>query len=744
MFVMGVNAWATAVEPRPALWDSQRVIARSPLRRALAVGGVLLALAFVVPRIVTHMPYQRLGVSLTWGDDGVARVQEVVGPPSIGLLRPGDVLVTMNGQPMRPPASGATYARLALPKESITFEVLREGRRLGVMVPPVKLTLWQRVRFLLFRLAALVAAPLVAFALVWRRPDIGTAHVFLWYAALQAVATVYQIYRFPEFEPSAAQRTWMLLYGWLVCWAPAAFLHFLAVFPRPRWQAGERTRSVWFWLVVAAYLVPLWFAVRLQQSGRIPEQSFMVFESVGLLLGVVSLVERYGGPSRADWRPARSQRVLGLAVAFMYVAAGFLSWWLDGDRANALLQIPAMRLLVTVVGVGMLFTPFVLAFLMARDPAFDPRRILERSIPYALLSGVLAAIYLSVVFVGQSVFSTVTGEEALAFNVIAALVLAFAFAPARERLQRWLDRLFRRDPRLLRAALDQAGRELLGALDRDEVRASVEASITRGLGRHVALEWPDLGGPHVASGEELTEDARAAVENLLIQARIRLENLGLQEQRAAAERRALELRELATRAELRALHAQVQPHFLFNALNALSYLTEVDPKAAQRFTERLADMLRYTVQASERPAVLLSDEVGFVEDYLGVARERYEGDLRFQYRGSDELLSASVPPLLLQPLVENSLKHGFSNERRALTLTLEAEMRDGWLTLTFADDGCNGNRAARGLGVGLENLEQRIRRFGGPQATMTAGPAGGGGFRVVLRWRQDAVAAGAA
>src|SRR4029453_14541208 len=95
---------------------------------------------------------------------------------------------------------------------------------------------------------------------------------------------------------------------------------------------------------------------------------------------------------------------------------------------------------------------------------------------------------------------------------------------------------------------------------------------------------------------------------------------------------------------------QVQPHFPLNALNALSYLTEVDPKAAQRFTERLADMLRYTVQASERPAVLLSDEIGFVEDYLGVARERYEGDLRFSYRGPDELLSTAVPPLLLQPL----------------------------------------------------------------------------------------------
>ena len=654
------------------------------------------------------------------------------------------MLVTLNGEPMRRPPTGANPSRLALPKQAITFEVLREGRLLNVIVPPVKLTVWQRVRYFLFRLAALVAAPLVAIALVWRRPDLGTGFVFLWWAGLQAIAIVYQIYRFPELEPTGLLRFWMGLYGWLVCWAPAAFLHFLAVFPRARWQPGRRMRSVWFWLVVVSYLVPVGFVLRLFQTGRMPEFAFMLFESAALLLGVISLVDRFGFPGRGDWHPVRSQRVLGLTVAFMYVAAGLVSWWLEGERANTLYQISAVRVLVAVIGIGMLLTPFALAFLMARDPVFDPRRILERSIPWALLSGVLAAIYLSVVFVGQNLFSAWTGEEAVAFNVVAALVLAFVFAPAKEALQRWLDRLFRRDPRALRAALDQAGRELLGALDRDEVRASVGAGITRGLGRRVTLDWPEVGGPRIAEGEELSEDARAAVENLLIQARIRLENLALQEQRGAAERRALELREMATRAELRALHAQVQPHFLFNALNALSYLTEVDPKAAQRFTERLADMLRYTVQASERPAVLLSDEVGFVEDYLGVARERYEGDLRFAYHGPPELLSATVPPLLLQPLVENSLKHGFSAERRALSLALDAVTSDGWLTLTFTDDGCNGNHGVRGLGVGLDNLEQRIRQFGGAEASVQSGPGGAGGFRVVMRWKQNGQAAGAA
>ena len=738
------------VEGRAALWDSRNVNSPYRMRRALAVVGVVLALAFAVPRVLTHMPYPRLGLTLAWTPDGHARVQEVFGPPSKGLLEPGDLLMGMNGEPFERTPPSRAYTSRSLPKDAIRFEVRRRGTDVQVVVPPVQLSLWQRVRFLLFRLAALVAAPIVAFALVWRRPDLGTARVFLWYAALQGIAFVFQIYRHPEVQFGGLFRHWMGLYGWLACWAPAAFVHFLAVFPRPRWQAEGRTRSVWFWLVATSYLVPLYFVMQLVQTGRMPEKPFMWFESVALAIGVTSLIGRYGTPAHGDWQPSRSQRALGLAVAVMMLIGGAVSWLLDGERGELWSQFPAVRVLVTVLGFGLLLTPFALAFLLARDPVFDPRRILERSIPYALLSGVLAAVYLSLVFVGQHLFAAATGEDAVGFNVIAALVLAFAFAPLRDRMQRGLDRLFRRDPFALRAALDQAGRELLGALDRDEVRASVDAGLTRGLERAVPLDWGGPGEPTLSASAELTDHARAGIENLLLQASIRLENLALQAERAAAERRALELREAATTAELRALHAQVQPHFLFNALNALSYLTEVDPRAAQRFTERLADMLRYTVQASDRPAVLLSDEIAFVEDYLGVARERYEGDLVFRYHGPSELLSAAVPPLLLQPLVENSLKHGFSSERRSIRLDLDAAAEGGWLTLCFTDDGCNGDPAAnggtggngqsaprvRGLGVGLDNLEQRIRRFGGSEATMTAGPAGAEGFRVTLRWRQ--------
>ena len=147
-------------------------------------------------------------------------------------------------------------------------------------------------------------------------------------------------------------------------------------------------------------------------------------------------------------------------------------------------------------------------------------------------------------------------------------------------------------------------------------------------------------------------------------------------------------------------------------------------------------MLRYAVEAGSRPAALLSDEIEFVEDYLGVARERYENPLTFEYHGARELLSLAVPPLLLQPLVENSLKHGCSPDRRPLRLVLEARRANEWVDLVFTDDGTlNGHGTALGLGVGLENLEQRLRRFGGVDATVKASPRVPGGFEVHMRWR---------
>jgi len=707
------------------------------LRRALALGAVALAMAFSLPRFLTHTPYPRLGVRLDWNTkSGNPRVTSVVGPPGQGLFQKDDVILSVGELPFTQPDISKYQqktGRKGLQPGPFDITISRGGVPIVLTVPPLKLSPWQRVRLYAFPIVTVIAAPLVAILLVWRRTDLVAAWVFLLFAVLEALATIFGLFRFPQGDLSPGLKMYVNIYQAVVLWLPASFLHFMMVFPRPRWEGRRARTSPAFWLVVTAYVVPVVLLLLPTFTHLQLDKLDMWFQAVVFPLGGLSLIQRYWRVGRDGTTAPMRERILAAIVAIVLCLAAIVDLLPDEPHVMAVFSLPLMQLFSTALYFAWLSTPFVIAYLLANDPAFDPRRLIAHSLPYAILSGLLAAVYLGIVLIGQRLFAEATGEETIVFNVVAALVVAFAFAPLRERLQAGLDRVFGRDPMALRLALERSGRELLSALDPAEVRASVEAALRRGLRRKVAVAWDISLLPQLAEDVEPAE--RGPVEALLLQAGIRLENLLLHEQRAVAERSAAELRESAIRAELRALHAQVQPHFLFNALNALSYLTETDPPAAQRFAERLADMLRYSVEAGDRSAALLSDEIAFVEDYLGVARERYDNELSFEYIGVRDLLSTSVPPLLLQPLVENSLKHGCAADGRPLRLALEAVSDGDWMSLRFTDDGAPNSRAERGLGVGLENLDQRVRRFGGAGASVTATRLQGGGFAVTMRWR---------
>ena len=710
------------------------MIPNAPTRRALAVAALFVAVALALPRFLTHTPYQRLGAYVSKGV-----VERVIGPPARGLLREGDLLVMVDSLDLREPGMRDTMRAHGMPPGPFRLVVERDGALVPMTVPPVQMNTWERLRVYWYPIIAVIAAPLVAFLLVWRRPDLPTAWVFLWFSVLQGLGVMWSLYQFPQVEMTPGFRTYLRAYEWLAWLYPAAFVHFMTVFPRARWRPGRRVRSAWFWVTVAAYVAPVVLWLRYAPGGASPSESvYNWYQAIALAVGILSLVERYAR-SGPGWHPATHQRVLAMLAGFAVLSSAALNVIATDPRFMALVPLPAQRALYTSELIAWLTAPFVFAYLVADDPIFDPRRLVADGLPYALLSGVLAAIYLGLVLIGQRLFTNVTGEQTLVFSVVAALVLAFAFAPLRTRVQRAIDRLYGRDTIGLRHAFDDAGRDLLSALDEDEVRRAVEAGITRGLRRPVPLAWAPGSAPQPAEPEAVPDYARPELATLLRQAGIRLENLRLAEARAAAERSAVELQEAATRAELRALQSQVQPHFLFNALNALAYLIETDPPAAQRFSERLADMLRYAVEAGKRPAALLSDEIGFVEDYLGVARERYENPLEFRYVGDPALLSTAVPPLLLQPLVENSLKHGITPGGDALHLTLTATREGDWIELEFADDGVPHGNGGPNLGTGLENLEQRVRRFAGNEASVTTGPrceksGAGSGFAVRMRW----------
>ncbi|MFM7231547.1 MAG: histidine kinase [bacterium] len=691
-----------------------------PTRRALATLLLLAGFAMALPRFLTHGPYPRLGARVA--ADGV--VEEILGPPASGLLRPGDRLLSVGGIEVGDPAALERLAQDGGPRGPLEVVYEHDGVVLAETLPPTQLSPWQRFRLAAAPIGLAVAAPVVAFLLAWRRPDLVTARVFLVYALLFALGVLRAVLPYAQAELSPWLRSHLLVYETLVMFYPAAFVHFMMLFPHPRRFGRDAVRRAWNVGIVANYLVAAVLIVVVHLPWGVPiEVLTRDWPAVATLLGTGVLLQRYltRGP---EWAPDVPQRALAIVVAIAMLASNLV---FGGETTDAWLvrlsETAPAHVVFTLLFALWLVTPFLLSYLIADDPMFDPRRIIVGGLPYALLSALLAAVHLAIVLGGQRLFADVTGEQAPGFNLLAALVLAFAFAPLRDQVQRLLARLFGRDLEALRRALDQTDDRLLSALDADEVRVAVERGLEQGLGRAVALRWEGADGPALTAPERLPRRARGPVVALLRHAAVRVENLRLSAERVAA-----------TRAELRALQAQVQPHFLFNALNALAYLIETDPRAAQRFTGRLADMLRYTVEAGQRVAVPLADEVAFVEDYLGVARERYENAIEFTTAIEPGLGTASVPPLLLQPLVENSLKHGLPNGDRTLHLELVARRERDRFVLRFRDDGVPRGSAAPGTGVGLENLEQRVRHFGGPEARMTAARDPEGGFVVDMTW----------
>jgi len=182
-----------------------------------------------------------------------------------------------------------------------------------------------------------------------------------------------------------------------------------------------------------------------------------------------------------------------------------------------------------------------------------------------------------------------------------------------------------------------------------------------------------------------------------------------------AERRGLELQVLAREAELRALRAQIDPHFLFNSLQSISALTTVDPAAARRMCLLLADFLRETLALGARDRIPLSSELTLARRFLAVEQVRFGDRLKVDIEpgGAD---TAEVPPLLIQPLVENAVTHGVAHVLDGGVVRIRAERKVASLVITV-DNPCDPDRpAGRGTGTGLRNVRARLESAYGGEA----------------------------
>jgi two-component system LytT family sensor kinase len=208
-------------------------------------------------------------------------------------------------------------------------------------------------------------------------------------------------------------------------------------------------------------------------------------------------------------------------------------------------------------------------------------------------------------------------------------------------------------------------------------------------------------------------------------------------QRRLAEE--VSLRAQLAEARFTVLQNQLNPHFLFNTLNAVATLVERDPKGVRRIISRLSELLRATLEPSPDPEVTLSKEIGFTQRYLEILEIRFQGRLTTVVDAPPELNSALVPRLLLQPLVENAMKHavGLTSEPSSIVVKVR---RDGYdLVLTVEDTGA-GAAAMRvtgeqivSTGIGLQNTRARLEELYGDEHQFTLAPNDAGGTTVTIR-----------
>ncbi|HEU5109338.1 MAG TPA: histidine kinase [Micromonosporaceae bacterium] len=203
-----------------------------------------------------------------------------------------------------------------------------------------------------------------------------------------------------------------------------------------------------------------------------------------------------------------------------------------------------------------------------------------------------------------------------------------------------------------------------------------------------------------------------------------------------------ESKQQLARAELRMLRAQISPHFLYNALNAISSLIRTDPEQARELLQEFADFTRYSFRSTGN-FTTLADELRNIDRYLTIQSQRYQERLNVRIKIAPEVLPVVVPFLVLQPLVENAVQHGISPKPGGGTVTVIAQDNGNEALISVEDDGVGmdadrlfadlRNAHKTGAHVGLGNINQRMRSVFGDEYALMVETAPGAGMKVILR-----------
>jgi LytS/YehU family sensor histidine kinase len=226
------------------------------------------------------------------------------------------------------------------------------------------------------------------------------------------------------------------------------------------------------------------------------------------------------------------------------------------------------------------------------------------------------------------------------------------------------------------------------------------------------------GTPYFSKDVDLLSSLANVFSNML-------ENVRLQHKKREQEKRERELEIHASRSELKALRAQINPHFLFNALNAIAGLIHKNPGRAEETVEQLSDVFRYTLKGSEKEWARLEDEIDFARSYLDIEQARFGDRLQTLIEIEDSLRNLEIPTMVIQTVVENAVKHGVARVRGAATISIRA-CRSGNRMLIEVEDNGPGfpNESAEAetdkhrTGHGLRSIRERLHGYYGNEARL--------------------------
>ena len=229
-----------------------------------------------------------------------------------------------------------------------------------------------------------------------------------------------------------------------------------------------------------------------------------------------------------------------------------------------------------------------------------------------------------------------------------------------------------------------------------------------------------------SGGRKLLSDELQMLETIGLLAARRIDNLRVTEERHEKEMQTKEFSKLATEAQLKALRAQINPHFLFNALTTIGYLIQTSPEKAFTTLMKLTQLLRGILRSNSE-FTTLGEEINLIENYLEIEQTRFEERLKVKIDVEQDLRKIRVPALILQPLVENAIKHGISKAKSGgevqISAKLETEKDKVFLKLCVSDSGAGVKfddlTESRRNGLGLNNVEQRLFSYYGKSARLT-------------------------